>query len=382
MAPVAAVLVDAVRTAGGRRNGALSGWHPADLAAACLSALAERNQLDAGLVDDVVVGCVTQAGAQSMNVGRSAVLAAGWPESVPATTVDRQGCSSHQAVHFAVLGVQAGAYDVVVAAGVEVMSLVPTGAAMGRGFGRPFGPSVAARYVERGGLVPEGIAAERVAEQWGLERDELDAWGLRSQQRAARAVAEGRFAAEVVPVAARRRAGEGESQAVVAGRPGAVTVDEGIQPVTAEALAALRPLFQPGGRVTAGNSAQIGDGASATLIMSEAAATRLGCRPRARFVASAVAGVDPLTMLGGAIPASRRALERSGLEVGDLDRVEVHESFASVVWPGPGSWAPTSRRSTSTAAPSPSATPWAARGPGSSPPWCTSWSVAAGATAC
>jgi acetyl-CoA acetyltransferase family protein len=323
----AAVIVDAVRTAGGRRNGALSGWHPADLAAACLGALIERTGLDPGLVDDVVVGCVSQAGAQSVNVGRSAVLAAGWPESVPASTVDRQSASGHQAVHFAAQGVLAGAYDVVVAGGVEVMSLVPTGAAMGRGFGRPFGPRVTTRYLGAGGLVPEGIAAERVAGRFGLEREELDRYGLRSQERAAQATAEGRFSAEIVAVPARRRGGEG--QVVELG--GTLVADEGITAVTESSLAELRPAFEPGGRVTAGNSAQIGDGASAVLIMSEAVADRLGCRPVARFVAFAGAGDDPLLMLTGAIPATRRVLERSGLLPGAIDVVEVHEAFAPVV---------------------------------------------------
>jgi acetyl-CoA acyltransferase len=210
---------------------------------------------------------------------------------------------------------------------VEVMSLVPSGAAMGRGFGRPFGPQVAARYVGAGGLVPEGIAAERVAQQFGLEREELDAYGRRSQERAARATAEGSFSAEIVGVPARQRGGEG--QVVELGRK--VLVDEGIAPVTAEELAQLRPLFQPGGRITAGNSAQIGDGASAALIMSEAAASRWGCRARARFVAFASAGDDPLAMLTGAIPASRMLLERARRALGEVDLVEVHEAFAAVV---------------------------------------------------
>ena len=322
-----AVIVDALRTPGGRRNGGLSGWHPADLLARCLTALAERNGLDPGLVDDVIVGCATQAGAQSVNVGRSAVLAAGWPESVPATTVDRQGASSQQAVHFAAQGVAAGAYDVVVAGGVEVMSLVPTGAAMGRGFGQPFGPSVTARYAARGGLVPEGIAAERVAEHWRLERAQLDAYGLRSQERAARAAAEGRFAAEVVPVGVRQRSGDG--QVLEVGRP--LTVDEGIRPTTAEALAQLRPAFEPGGRITAGNSSQISDGASACLVTSEPAAERLGLRPRARVIGWALAGVDPVTMLSGPAPATRSVLRRSGLTLGAIERFEVHEAFAAVV---------------------------------------------------
>jgi acetyl-CoA acyltransferase len=323
-----AVIVDAVRTAGGRRNGALSGWHPADLAAEVLTALQTRNDLDPALIDDVIMGCVMQAGAQSVNVGRNAVLAAGWPEEVPATTVDRQCGSSQQAAHFAAQGVMAGAYDVVIAAGVEVMSLVPMGASMGRGFGAPFGPRVARRYEDRGGLVPQGISAERIAEKWDLSRDELDRYALRSQERAAAARDEGRFDREIVPVARLRR--DTESGAVVSGGA-AVTADEGIRPTTAAALAELRPAFTPGGRVTAGNSSQITDGASALLIMSEERAAALGCTPRARFHAFALAGVDPVLMLTGPIPATGKVLARAGMTLDQIDLVEINEAFASVV---------------------------------------------------
>ncbi len=196
-----AVIVDAVRTAGGKRNGKLSGWHPADLAAETLTALAERNSLDPALVEDVIMGCVMQAGAQSVNVGRNAVLAAGWPEEVPATTIDRQCGSSQQSAHFAAQAVMSGAHDIVVAAGVEIMSQVPMGASVGDGrFGFPFGPRVGLRYADVGGLVPQGISAELIADKWGLSREDLDAFSAESQARAARATAEGRFENEIVAV--------------------------------------------------------------------------------------------------------------------------------------------------------------------------------------
>jgi acetyl-CoA acyltransferase len=325
-----AVIVDAVRTAGGKRNGKLSGWHPVDLAAETLKALAARNDLDPGLVDDVIMGCVMQVGAQGINVARNAVLAAGWPESVPGTTIDRQCGSSQQAVHFAAQGVMAGAYDVAVAAGVEVMSLVPMGAsAMVPGVGVPFGPSVGARYADVGGLVPQGISAEMIADRWGLTRTDLDQFGARSQQLAEQATAEGRFEREIVPVTARLKDKEtgkitetGES----------VTADEGIRPgTTVETLANLKPAFKPDGKVTAGNSSQITDGASAVLIMSEERCASLGLRPLARFHSFALAGVDPVTMLLGPIPATQKVLERAKLDLDEIDLVEINEAFASVV---------------------------------------------------
>ena len=325
-----AVIVDAVRTAGGKRNGRLSGWHPADLAAETLRALVERNDLDPALIDDVIMGCVMQVGAQSLNIGRNAVLAATFPESVPATTVDRQCGSSQQALHFAAQGVMAGAYDVSIAAGVEVMSRVPMGASVTvPNVGVPFGPLVAKRYEAAGGLVPQGISAEMIADRWGLSREDLDAYGARSQQRAAQATAEGRFQREIVPVAARlddREAG----RIVESGE--LVSTDDGIRPgTTAEALASLKPAFKPDGKVTAGNSSQITDGASAVLVMSEERAAALGLTPRARFHAFALAGVDPVTMLTGPIPATTRVLERAKLTVEDMDVVEINEAFASVV---------------------------------------------------
>ena len=321
-----AVIVDAIRTAGGRGkkdSGKLSGWHPADLAGEVLKLLVERNDLDPALVDDVIMGCVMQVGEQALNIGRNALLAAGFPDSVPATTIDRQCGSSQQSAHFAAQGVMAGAYDVVIAAGVEVMSRVPMGASMGVA-GMPFGPAVHARYADTGGLVPQGISAELIAEKWALSREDLDAYSAQSHQRAARARAEGRFANEIVPVAVRDANGNTTAEMF--------TEDEGIRPdSTVETLAKLKPAFKPDGRVTAGNSSQITDGASAVLIMSEERANALGLRPRARFHAFALAGVDPVTMLTGPIPATTKVLERSGLTLDSMDVVEINEAFASVV---------------------------------------------------
>ncbi len=319
-----AVIVDVVRTPGGRRNGSLRNWHAVDLASEVLSALAARNDLDPSLVDDVIMGCVSQTGEQAFNVGRNAVLAAGWPESVPATTVDRQCGSSQQALHFAAQGVLAGAYDVVVAAGVEVMTRVPMGSSIGRDAGHPFGPRVNARYEPVGGLRNQGLGAEMIAEQWDLSREDLDSFSLESHRRAARATAEGRFDHEILPIAVRD--GEGHDTETI------LRVDEGIRPDTSlEALAALRPAFVEGGRITAGNSSQITDGASAALVMSEERAASLGLRPRARFHAFALAGVDPVSMLTGPIPATTKVLARAGLSIDDIDLVEINEAFAPVV---------------------------------------------------
>jgi acetyl-CoA acyltransferase len=326
-----AVIVDAVRTAGGKRNGKLSGWHPADLAAETLTALAERNGLDPALVEDVIMGCVMQAGAQSVNVGRNAVLAAGWPEEVPATTIDRQCGSSQQSAHFAAQAVMSGAHDVVIAAGVEVMSQVPMGASVGDGrFGFPFGPKVGLRYTDVGGLVPQGESAERIADKWGLSREDLDAFAAESQARAARATAEGRFENEIVAVRSIHRDKESGD---ITESDELVTADEGIRPdSTVESLAKLKPAFRPeGGRITAGNSSQITDGASAALIMSEDKARELGLKPRARFHTFALAGVDPVMMLTGPIPSTAKVLAKSGLSIDDIDLFEVNEAFASVV---------------------------------------------------
>jgi acetyl-CoA acyltransferase len=324
-----AVIVDAVRTAGGKRHGKLSGWHPVDLAAETLKALATRNDLDPAIVDDVIMGCVSQAGAQAVNVGRNAVLAAGFPESVPATSIDRQCGSSQQAMHFGAQGVMAGQYDVVIAAGVEVMSLVPMGASLGQGVGVPFGPTLGLRYAPVGGLVPQGISAELIADKWDLSREDLDRFSARSQQNAARATAEGRFEREIVPVSLKHKDKE---TGKITESDELVTADEGIRPdTTAEGLAKLKPSFKPDGKVTAGNSSQITDGASAVLIMSEERAAALGLTPRARFHSFALAGVDPVTMLTGPIPATTKVLERAKLALDDIDLVEINEAFASVV---------------------------------------------------
>jgi acetyl-CoA acyltransferase len=316
-----AVIVDAIRTPLGKRNGKLKDWHPVDLAAETLKALVDRTGIDPGIVEDVVMGCVMQVGEQAANIGRNAVLAAGWPEDVPGTTIDRQCGSSQQAAHFAAQGVIAGAYDVVVAAGVEVMTRVPMGASMADGkFGYPFGPALGARYADQGGLVPQGISAELIGDKWSISRDDMDAFGARSQQLAAQATAEGRFEREILPVLG------ADGQLVKA--------DEGLRETTMESLAKLKPSFRPeeeGGRVTAGNSSQITDGAAAILIMSEERAAALGLTPRARFVNFALAGADPRLMLTAPIPATHRVLERAGMSIDDMDLVEINEAFASVV---------------------------------------------------
>jgi acetyl-CoA acyltransferase len=319
-----AVIVDAVRTAGGRRNGKFRGWHAVDLAAEPLKALIGRNDLDPELVDDVIMGCVMQVGEQAVNVGRNAALAAGLPESVPATTIDRQCGSSQQALHFAAQGVMAGAYDVVIAGGIEHMTHTPMGSSVVRDLGYPFGPKMMARYAERGGLVSQGISAELIADQWDISRQALDAFSAQSQQRAARATAEGRFENEIIPLAVKDD--EGNVTDEILGS------DEGVRPdTTADVLANLKPAFRPDGKVTAGNSSQITDGASAVLIMSEEKASALGLRPRARFHAFALAGVDPVTMLTGPIPATRSILEKTKMTIDDIDLVEINEAFASVV---------------------------------------------------
>jgi acetyl-CoA acyltransferase len=313
-----AVIVDAVRTAVGRRNGQLKDWHPVDLAAETLKALVARNDLDPALVDDVIMGCVMQVGEQSLNIARNAALAAGFPESVVGTTVDRQCGSSQQSAHFAAQSVMAGAQDIVIAAGVEVMTRVPMGASVQSGPGMPFGPKLMQRYAAVGGLVPQGISAEMIADKWDLSRAELDAFSLQSHQRAIRAIEEGRFEGEIIPV--------------IGADGGVFSRDEGPRPDTnLEKLGTLKPAFKPDGKVTAGNSSQISDGASALLIMSEEKANELGLRPRARFHAFAMAGVDPVMMLTGPIPATDKVLERAKMTLADIDLVEINEAFASVV---------------------------------------------------
>jgi len=313
------VIVGAARTPVGRRNGGLAGLHAVDLGAAALRALVDRSGVDPDRVEDVIMGCVSQTGEQAVNVARNAWLAAGLPEEVPATTIDRQCGSSQQAVQFAAQGIMAGGYDLVVAGGVEHMTRVPMGSTM-EGPGVPFGPTMHARY--QGRLVPQGISAELITEKWGLTREEQDAFALRSHQRAAAAQDAGRFDRQLVPVE-------------VPGPHGAsawVRADEGIRRDTSmEKLAGLKPAFRPDGQVTAGNSSQISDGAAALLLASRATAERLGLRPQARFVSFALAGVDPVLMLTGVIPATERVLQRAGLRLGDVEVVEINEAFASVV---------------------------------------------------
>jgi acetyl-CoA acyltransferase len=318
-----AVIVDVIRTPSGRGKpgGALSDVHPIDLAAHVLAALLERSGLESRQVDDVLMGCVSQVGDQAMNIARHAVLAAGFDETVPAVTIDRQCGSSQQAAQFAAQGVIAGAYDVVIAAGVESMSRVPLGSSR---VGGVKAPGLARRYPE--GLVNQGVSAELIAHNWGFTREELDAFSAESHRRATDAWNRGAFDAQVVPVLA---GGE------------AVAFDETVRAgTTAESLAGLKPAFRTDElaarfpeldwRITAGNSSPLTDAASAALIMSEEKAAELGLRPRARFHSFAVVGDDPIMMLTGPIPATRRILERSGLSIDDLDAYEVNEAFASV----------------------------------------------------
>ncbi len=314
-----AVIVDAVRTPLGRRDGMLKDWHPADLLGHTLRGLVARNHLKPELIEDVIAGCVMQAGEQAVNVARNAVLAAGFPESVPGTTVDRQCGSSQQAIHFAAQGVMAGSYDVVIACGVESMTRVPMGSSAANGPGKPFGPAMMRRYSNA--RFNQGISAEMMAERWGLDRASLDAYSLESHRRAARATEQGWFCREVLPTPIDRE-----------GTTVEVSRDEGIRAdTTPEKMAALKTVFKPDGVITAGNSSQITDGAAAVLIMERATAERLGCKPLVRFVAFALAGEDPVLMLSAPIPATRRILAKTGLKLDEIDRIEINEAFASVV---------------------------------------------------
>ena len=323
-----AVIVDVIRTPSGRGKpgGALSSIHPVDLAAGVLSAVLERNGLESRQIDDVLLGCVSQVGDQAMNVARQAVLAAGFDEHVPATTIDRQCGSSQQAVHFAAQGVMAGVYDIVIAGGVESMSRVPLGTSV-RGGGIADG--IRARYPD--GLVSQGVSAELIAQRWRLSREQLDEYSARSHALAAHAADSGWFDSQIVSVPT---------------ESGIVTRDETIRAATtAERLAQLEPAFRDDAlaarfpdldwRITAGSSSPLTDGASAALIMSAARAEQLGLTPRARFRGFAVVGDDPLMMLTGPIPATERVLERAGLRIEDIDAYEVNEAFASV----PLAWA-------------------------------------------
>lgn len=317
--PREAVIVDAVRTPLGKRNGKLKGWHPVDLLAYTLKTLVERNRLDPALIEDVIAGCVMQVGEQGLNIARNAVLAAGFPEKVPGTTVDRQCGSSQQAIHFAAQGVISGAYDVAVACGVESMSRVPLGSSV-QSTGQAFGPALLKRYDN--GLVHQGLSAEMIARKWGFSRQQLDKFSLQSHQRAAQAIENGYFDGQLVPVPVRLEDGS----------TGLFTTDEGVRPDTSlEKLAALKPAFTPEGVVTAGNSSQLTDGASALLIMERGKAEQLGLKPRARFVSFAVTGDDPILMLTAPIGATRLALDKAGLSLDQLDLLEINEAFASVV---------------------------------------------------
>ncbi|WJQ09951.1 thiolase family protein [Geobacillus stearothermophilus] len=307
------VIVDAVRTAIGKKKGALSSVHPVDLLVPVLRALVDRNGLDAGLVEDVIVGCVTMTGEQGGNIARQAVLAAGFPVGVPAFSLNRMCGSSQQAIHSAAQAILAGDIDIAIAAGVESMTRVPMGSDMGR-----FSRQLTSRY----NIVPQGISAEMIAKKWGVSREELDAFSLQSHEKAAAATDRGMFEREIIPLD-------------VPGEEGTVsfTRDEGIRRDTSlEKLAALTPSFQPkGGVITAGNSSQVSDGAAGVLLMSAEKARQLGLRPRARIIARTVVGEDPILMLTGVIPATRLVLDKAGLRLDQIDVIEINEAFASVV---------------------------------------------------
>ena len=311
-----AVIVEAVRTPLGKRNGKLKDWHPVDLLAEVLNETIARSNIDAGIVDDVICGCVSQVGEQSLNVGRNAWLAAGLPEEVPATTVDRQCGSSQQAAHFAAQGVLSGAYDVAIACGVENMTRVPMGSSMSSG-GFPFSDRLMSRY--EGGLVQQGISAEIIADKWKISRQESDEFGARSHERAGQATQSGAFKNEIFPIKVETEDG-----------PAVFENDEGIRTPNLEKMGQLPPAFKEDGVVTAGNSSQITDGASALLITTPERAKELGLRPRARFHTFSLAGTDPISMLTGPIPATQKALKRSGLDLKDIDLVEINEAFATV----------------------------------------------------
>ena len=307
-----AVIVEAVRTPFGRRNGALKDVHPVDLSADVLNALTERAGISPELVDDVVWGCVTQLGDQSSNIGRFALLAAGWPEHVPGVTINRACGSSQQALEFAAMGVMAGQYDVVVAGGVEAMSRVPLGAA--RAVGVPYGPRVLARYDNFS--FNQGLSAEKIAEKWGLTRGELDSYAVRSHEKAARAIDAGAFVEQIVPVPAEE---------------GIVSVDECVRRDTSvEILAGLKPSFVEGGVIHPGNASQISDGASALLVTTPERARELGLQPIVRYHTGVVVGADPVLMLTGPIAATEKLLQRSGVALEDIGVFEVNEAFAPV----------------------------------------------------
>jgi acetyl-CoA acyltransferase len=316
-----AVIVQAVRTPVGRRGGVLSGVHAVDLSAMVLQALANRTGIDPGLVDDVIWGCVSQVGEQSSNIGRNAVLAAGWPQTVPGTTIDRQCGSSQQAVVFAAAGLIAGHYDVVVAGGVESMSRVPIGSP-GTVAGVPFGDRVLGRYAAEladAGVAKfdQGVGAEMIAQRWGLSREQLDTFALESHERAAAAIDGGRFIEEIVPVTL--------ADGTV------VDTDQGVRRGgTLESMAGLKTPFRADGVVTAGSASQISDGSAGLLMTTSERAAELGLRPLARIHTSVLAGDDPVIMLTAPIPATAKVLARSGLRIDEIDAYEVNEAFAPV----------------------------------------------------
>jgi acetyl-CoA acetyltransferase family protein len=313
----AAYVVDAIRSPIGRRHGSLAGVRADDLAAQVLNGLVDRVDVDPGEVEDVQMGCVTQIGEQALNVGRVALLAAGWPETVAASTIDRQCGSSLQAAFNAAAAIEAGHLDVVVAAGVESMSRVPMGSNLGAEGFAGLNPKIAERWP----IVPQGISAEAIASEWSLSRESLDEYSLESHRRAIAATDEGRFEREIVPI-----------EVGAAGAAVLFAVDEAARrDTTAEKLAALPPAFTQDGVVTAGNSSSIVDGAAAMLVASEAATERLALEPRARFVSFGLAGVDPYRMLHGNPQACERALAKAGLGWDDMAVIEVNEAFAAVV---------------------------------------------------
>lgn len=308
-----AVIVEAVRSPIGKRNGGLSGVHPAELSAQVLNGLVGKAGVDPELVDDVIWGCVMQAGEQALDIGRTALLAAGWPESVPGVTVDRQCGSSQQSVHFAAAGVVAGHYDVVVAGGVESMSRTPMGASLANG-GHPYPEAFRTRYTQ---TPNQGIGAEMIAEQWGFDRTAVDEFSLASHEKAAAAQDSGAYDDEIVGV----KDQDGN----------VVLKDEGIRRGTPiEKMAQLKPAFKEDGVIHAGNSSQISDGSAALLFMSADKAKSLGLKPLARVHTATLAGTDPVIMLTGPIPATQKALQRSGLKIDEIGAYEVNEAFAPV----------------------------------------------------
>jgi acetyl-CoA acyltransferase len=312
-----AVIVEAVRTPMGRRNGRLKEFHPVVLGSMVLKELLSRARLEPGKVEDVVFGCVTQTGEQSLNVGRNAWLAAGFPVETPATTVDRQCGSSQQAIHFAANLIQSGVAEITIAGGVESMSRVPMGANMTQGPGIPFPPELTELY----DMVPQGISAELMARKYGISRREMDEYSVRSHRRAAEATSAGHLASQIMPI-----------EVPVNGHTETMSSDEGIRPnASYEAVSALQPAFNPDHSITAGNSSQITDGAAAVLLMSKEKAQELGLRPRARVRAQKVVGTDPVLMLEGPIPGTAAVLKAAGLSLSDIDLFEINEAFASVV---------------------------------------------------